>query len=238
MASPLGIKQAMSFLTQAQQQVRDIRERVAAELRDWKQSDDYSQMYLDNRKKAITEEGVAELQAFSRRLDKAKAVLNAPALADTRPAAEQLLDEQRITRAWARAKELLEAGSPWGGVLRDAVDAGDLMMLMALRDELPTWVMTKNHPGSTHEERQLAGRAVARHLDIALVRALPDGPERLALQGRLTWQAWGPIVESELTWALSELTQTGAMTGLQNAINVSYLSQDAQSILDALASVS
>lgn len=239
MPSPAAIKGAMQRLQNGTQDVADLRTQIAEMLQTWKNGDsaNYSFDYWTSKRDELVQAALADLQIYADTLASDGVLLTTPPPPDSRPAADQLLDESRQARAWARCKGLLEApnapANP-SSVVKGAADDADITTLKALREELPTWIMTTQSAAATRDERRAVADGVLRMIDIALARALPEGPERLVLRGRLLWDAMAPIVQAQLKFAQSELESNGRMSGLQNAIEVKYLSDMAQPVFDAI----
>lgn len=233
--SPYGIKSAIKFLEGARQKLRDMRDEFTQRRDEWLSNADVSEVYRKTKLDELAEEFADELKAFDEDLQDAHATLLEPPPPDKRPAAERLLDDQQELRAWTRAERLLSTGSSPIDMVRQAEAQSDVTTLRALRAELPSWAAASARPGSTIEERQAAFGQIKQLIDVSLSRTLPDTRERLALRGRLLWEALAPIVEQEQGFTLSEVQGTRRMSGLQNAIAIAYLTDQAAPVLEAVA---
>ena len=158
--------------------------------------------------------------------------LNAP---DTRPATEQLLDEQRDTRAWARLRPLLDKGADVRELTAEAEQAGDLPALRALRDELPAY-LRRDGAGTTLEQMRHDVSAALRTLTGAIARTAPadsDEATRAALQVRVG--ALTPLLGHETSTVQRQL-DSGQYDALGYAVTRSYLTNDVEAAEAALTS--
>jgi hypothetical protein len=154
--------------------------------------------------------------------------------ADTRPATEQLLDEQRDTRAWARLRPLLDKGAV-RDLVAEAEQAGDLPALRALRDELPAY-LRRDGAGTILEQMRHDVSATMRTLTAAIARTAPadsDEATRAALQVRVG--ALTPLLGHETSTVQRQL-DSGQYDALGYAVTRSYLTNDVEAAEAALTS--
>jgi hypothetical protein len=154
---------------------------------------------MRDRARAALAEDVAELERTAARA--ADTVRRAAAAADQGPTdpSEALLAEMRQSRAWDRARLLLESGRPVGEVIASA----DLDTLRALRAELPAYLTAQTErPAGTEggSWTEVDTAAVARTVEKTLADRLP-GDQGAALRSRLELEA----IEPGLTVTLAGL---------------------------------
>lgn len=231
MPSILALRNAVTWIQEAPTEIRMIVDDFTAEDLELRNTGKYSDAYRRELRDTLREATSQDLDAVADALAKHQAILTAPAPADTRAAVEQLLDEQRQTKAWERAKLMLDAGSSPSEVIKAATTDRDLHTLHALRSELPSWVANTTGRDASHEERLAASATITRLVDLALAEVMPEGIERASLRGRLHWNAYGPIVTEELTRA-RRLIEGRTDAGLGSAIVLHYLRDDAKHLAD------
>lgn len=204
MATTTALRSAANALTTAQERIRAVRDGFVASDADLLNNPQLSDAYRRQLRDELRSQARGKLDVLQAEFRDLGTVLGAPAPPDTRPAVDQLLDEQRQAKAWERAARMLAAGSAPADLAKEAETTADINTLRALRSELPSWVAASVHGGATHEERAAAAVTITRMVDLSLARVLPDNEERAALRCRLLWDAYAPIVESELhhAWRL------------------------------------
>jgi hypothetical protein len=229
MPSILALRNAVTWIQEAPAEIRMIIDDFTAEDLELRNTGKYSDAYRRQLRDTLREATSQDLDAVTDALTRHQATLTAPAPADPRPAVEQLLDEQRQTKAWDRAKLMLDAGSSPSEVIKSATTEGDLHTLRALRSELPSHVANARGRDASHEERLAASATITRLVDLALAEVMPDGIERAALRGRLHWNAYGPIVTEELTRA-RRLVEGRRDAGIGSAITLHYLRDETKQL--------
>lgn len=125
---------------------------------------------------AIAARDRAKLDAFQTEIEQATRILLDVAGADPKPTADDLA---RRAAHWRRAESLLNIGRLPSQVVRDATDADELL---ALRDELPTYLRVQYAQTAAGDER--AAREAAQQVEQIDARLAELGdPQALARMG-------------------------------------------------------
>ncbi|SHN32403.1 hypothetical protein [Streptomyces yunnanensis] len=180
--------------------------------------------------KKAREQAAADLDRIEHEANAAaslvRTVANKATAARQRDAAEQLLVETRQTRAWDRARALLEAGRTVPEVIKGA----DANTLHALRAELPTYLAaqrTKPQGMACAGFTELDPAHLLHTINRALVDHLPK-PQGAALRARLDLDALEPGLRETLAGLRREVNGTAdPRDGLRTAIAACLADQQA-----------
>ncbi|GAA2407373.1 hypothetical protein GCM10010420_39340 [Streptomyces glaucosporus] len=197
---------------------------------------------LQARRKEMLDQARAKLAAALDRLEaeakQAADTIRRVAQEATAPAGnanEQLLAEMRQSKAWERARSLLEAGRTPAEVIASA----DVDTLRALRAELPTYLAAqvkrkpglRNAYGQTGEEFDPA--PVLRTIDMAMAEKV-GGQEGAALRAVLDLATVEPGLEVTFKGLRAEAAgMVDSMARMSNAMEAKYAEQMAARTLVA-----
>lgn len=123
-----------------------------------------------------------------------------------------LVRELAIGRAWRRAERLLNTGSDAIGLIQEAAEASDLMMLNALREELPTFLRSTGATPTIQPALKLIDRLelpllgpdqqAAREVEAEIASGLPQLNSAIEFIG---WAISGQDIKVIPGWAHREV---------------------------------
>lgn len=145
-------------------------------------------------------------------------------------ATDPLVAEQRIGRGWSRAERMLNNGMGVREVLTYALDAHDLDMLLALREQGPAFVAAS--PGLSAADRQIEANAFRSRVAEGIARAYPDTDEGRTIAAQTVAGLLFQRIVHEVKYA-EAIIKGGPLDGLGHALSVSFL-KDELANLEAL----
>lgn len=143
--------------------------------------------------------------------------------------------ELKAVRAWARAEKMLDGGVPIQTVIASAVEAQDSAMLLALREEYPSRLITQT------QEMDAVGRAGTierfhQHLSLAIVTGFPGTDEGRWLAAKMQADLLSQIAQTQVRVALNSVQAGSNASTMEDAVSLSLTKRDLVQLQQQIAS--
>lgn len=183
----------------------------------------YSAEYKAQQVTRAEEAAVAKLQDI-----RATIGLHVDTIDRNRPAplgSDDPMAELKLTRAWARAERMLDAGVPVQTVIKAAVDAQDVALVTALREEFPARILAE-----TLDMDEVSRRATVDvfrgSLEAAIARGFAGTDEGRWLAAKLQSDILANLAHIRVQVGLNTVTGDRSGQSMEDAVRAKLAKQD------------
>lgn len=211
-ALPRCTDQVQAILAEHEQEVAKIRAVEAF-------TNDYKAQKIEKLKEAAIEKLQTLRASIGSQLDQVDR--NRP----ERMGSDDPLFEMKAARAWARAEKMLDGGVPVHTVIRTAVEAQDAAMLLTLREEFPSRIVTQ-----TQEMDSATRAATIEHfhktLSLAVATGFPGTDEGRWLNAKLQTDLLSRMAHNRVQVALNTVAAGKNASTMEDAVGYSLMQRD------------
>ena len=226
-----AVQTAMATLRSMPERVQALRDKCREDTKTIRVNPNYSERYATQQVERTRRDAADALQSLYATAETANRTVDSYTPTPL-GATDPLVAEQRLARGWSRADRMLGNGMGVREVLTFAVDAHDLDMLLALREQGPAFVAAS--PGLSAADRQIDANAFRVRIAEAIARAYPDTDEGRWIAAHTVAGLLFQRIVHEVKHA-DAMIKGGPLDSLGHALSVRYLEDEISNLEARLA---